>query len=60
MTRRDPIGKKPLGVQLDLSIVGIVGFLKAGAWTADTTQAVTGHLWLSRVWVVDTGWLGTG
>jgi hypothetical protein len=29
MTRRDPIRKKkkPLEVQLDLSIVGIVGFL---------------------------------
>lgn len=42
-TTRPHKKNRPLDVQLDLSIVGIVGFLEQGAWAADTTQAVTVH-----------------
>lgn len=56
MTRQDSIRKGPLEVQLELSIVGIVGFL--AAWFVDTGG--DGASFFIRLWVVDTGWLGTG
>lgn len=44
MTRRDPIRKKRLGVQLELSSVGIVGLLSQRVdWPTRHSQAVTGQ-----------------